>query len=108
MTCTNARHRRIVSELAGELVTNSIKASRGLVTGDYPFPPTIQVWLCADDKYASVKVWDASNRMPQAREPDLESPDGRGLFLVETLSESCGAYRLEGGNGKVIWARVGL
>lgn len=92
--------------IVSEIVTNAIKASRGLVTDDYPFPPTIQVWLCADEKQVSVKVWDGSNRMPQKREPDLESPDGRGLFLVESMSDDCGAFRLEGGNGKVVWARV--
>jgi hypothetical protein len=62
------------------------------------------MWLCADVARVSVKVWDASNRMPHKREPDLESLDGRGLFLVESLSDDCGAYRLESGNGKIVWA----
>jgi anti-sigma regulatory factor (Ser/Thr protein kinase) len=87
--------------IVSEIVTNAVNASRGLVTNDYPFPPTIQVWLSASEKRVCVKVWDGNNRMPETREPDLESPAGRGLFLVESLSDDCGAYRLEGGNGKV-------
>jgi hypothetical protein len=43
--------------------------------------------------------------MPQKRELDPEAEDGRGLYLVENMSESCGAFRLEGANGKVVWAR---
>ena len=93
-----------VELVVSELVTNAIKASEGLVADNYPFPPTIQVWLSADEKRVSIKVWDGSNHMPQQREPDLESVDGRGLVLVASLSESCGAYELEGGNGKVVWA----
>ncbi len=96
----------LVELIVSEIVTNAVKASQGLVTRDYPFPPTIQVWLSADEKRVWVQVWDGNNRMPQKREPDLDSLDGRGLFLVESLSDDCGAYRLEGGNGKVVWARV--
>jgi anti-sigma regulatory factor (Ser/Thr protein kinase) len=92
--------------LVSEIATNAIRASEGLVRDNYPFPPTVQMWITADEKWVSVQVWDASNRMPQKREPDPEALSGRGLLLVERLSESCGAYRLEGGNGKVVWARV--
>jgi anti-sigma regulatory factor (Ser/Thr protein kinase) len=95
-----------VELIVSELVTNAVKASAGLVPHNHPFPPTIQMWLSADEKRVSIQVWDASNHMPEKREPDLESLDGRGLLLVESLSDDCGAYRLEGGNGKVVWARV--
>jgi two-component sensor histidine kinase len=77
-----------------------------LVAGNHPFPPTIQIWLSADKERVSVQVWDASNRMPQKREPDPDAVSGRGLVLVESLSERCGAYRLEGGNGKIVWTLI--
>jgi hypothetical protein len=44
--------------------------------------------------------------MPQQRELDLEAASGRGLTIVEAVSETVGAYRLEGENGKVVWALV--
>jgi anti-sigma regulatory factor (Ser/Thr protein kinase) len=97
-----------VKLIVSELVTNAVKASDGLVTDNYPFPPTLQMWLSADENRVSIQVWDADNDMPQKQAPDLEALGGRGLVLVEEMSECCGAYRLEGGNGKVVWARVAV
>jgi anti-sigma regulatory factor (Ser/Thr protein kinase) len=95
-----------MEHVVAELVTNAVQASEGLVRDNYPFPPTIQVWLSADQDWVIVQVWDANNQMPEKLEPDLETEGGRGLVLVDALSESCGVYRLEGGNGKIVWARV--
>jgi anti-sigma regulatory factor (Ser/Thr protein kinase) len=97
-----------VGLIVSEICTNAVHASEGLVGGNHPFPPTIQMWLSASDKYVVLKVWDGSNDMPQKQEPDPEAEGGRGLFLVENMSESCGAYRLEGGEGKLVWARVAI
>jgi len=36
----------------------------------------------------------------------LDVHHGRGLFLVESLSESFGTYRRDGYVGKVVWARL--
>jgi hypothetical protein len=36
--------------------------------------------------------------------PIVEAEHGRGLMLVQALTEDYGAFLLEGGNGKVVWA----
>jgi anti-sigma regulatory factor (Ser/Thr protein kinase) len=96
-----------LAEAAGlvvtEIATNAIKASDGLLEQGYKLP-FIHLWLSADSERVTVKVWDASNRLPEQQAPDLESEHGRGLMLVQALTEDYGAFLLEGGNGKVVWA----
>src|SRR5262249_13714782 len=95
-----------VELVVSELVTNAVCAS-GSLTGNEHGPPTIQIWLSADDKRVGVRVWDANEELPkrQALEPDAEH--GRGLLIVDAICEARGEYRLEGGNGKIVWALVG-
>lgn len=95
-----------VELVVSELVTNAVRASEELAA-ILPTLPTVQLWLSADHERVLIQVWDGSNRMPQKQEPDPAALGGRGLLLVEAISESCGTYRLEGGDGKIIWARVG-
>jgi two-component sensor histidine kinase len=68
--------------------------------------PTVQLWLSSDENRVVIQVWDANEQMPQRRELDLEAASGRGLTIVEAVSETLGAYRLEEANGKVVWALV--
>jgi hypothetical protein len=51
-----------------------------------------------------VQVWDANHLLPVRQEPELEAEHGRGLLLVEYLSERWGAFRPEGSSGKIVWA----
>ena len=51
-----------------------------------------------------VEVHDADSTLPARREPDVASPDGRGLVLLEQLSTSWGVDRTE--EGKVVWFEV--
>ena len=95
-----------VELVVSELVTNAVRASEELAAA-LPTLPTVQLWLSGDHERVLVQVWDGSNRMPQKRDPDPAAVSGRGLHLVEAVSESCGTYRLEGGNGKIVWARIG-
>lgn len=53
-----------------------------------------------------VEVGDGSPVLPAPRAPDVHSPTGRGLALVEALSTAWGAVPTASG-GKVIWFELG-
>jgi hypothetical protein len=63
--------------------------------------------LFADHDHLLIMVWDGSLQMPAARHALPDDIDGRGLMIVEALSEACGAApSIEG--GKIVWARIRL
>jgi two-component sensor histidine kinase len=90
--------------IVSELVTNGVRASAGLPKRHTGLP-AIHVWLHADHECVLIEVWDADERMPEARRPGPEAEHGRGLLLVEALSEDWGTFRSPGHPGKVVWAR---
>lgn len=97
--------------VVSELVTNGITASRRLVGSRFggrwsPGTPPVRLWLLSDYQAVVVQVWDGSNRMPARQELDAESEAGRGLCLVEAVSEDWGAFHPEHASGKVVWASV--
>lgn len=100
-----------VELLVSELVTNAVLASAN-VDGSWfkgrhaSGRPPIRLWLQCDSDSIVISVWDGNDRIPQLEEPQPDDEHGRGLLLVESLSEECGLYRLEGATGKVVWARV--
>jgi anti-sigma regulatory factor (Ser/Thr protein kinase) len=101
----------VVELVTSEIVTNAVQASEGLtgcrLDGRWrPGRPPVRLWVRCDRQRVLVQVWDGEDCLPvrQAVEPDAES--GRGLLLVETLSEARGVYRAEGCSGKVVWAVV--
>lgn len=60
--------------------------------------------LCSDKERVLIEVWDGDDRMPEAGDSDPLAESGRGLLLVENLSQEWGTYRPEGASGKVVWA----
>lgn len=97
--------------VVSELVTNGIRASRGLVGSRFggrwsAGMPPVRLWLLSDYRTVLLQVWDGNNRMPTRQELDPESEGGRGLWLVEALSEDWGAFQPEHASGKVVWAAV--
>ena len=97
--------------IVSELVTNAITASRGLVGSRFggrwsAETPPIRVWPLSDQRTVLVQVWDGNNRMPARQELDAESEGGRGLWLVEAVSEDWGAFHPPHASGKVVWASV--
>jgi anti-sigma regulatory factor (Ser/Thr protein kinase) len=101
-----------VELIVSELVTNAQRASAGMTGSRYkgrwaPGAPPIRLWLYADRQRVLVEVWDGSNRMPEPKSVDLEAEGGRGLLLVESLTEQWGAYTPEGSSGKTVWAVTG-
>ncbi len=101
-----------VGLVVSELVTNSVQASKGLAGAWYGGTwragvPPVRLWLSSDKERVLIQVWDGDHGMPVRREiEDLEAESGRGLMIVDAFCEEWGAYRPEGGSGKVIWART--
>ena len=93
--------------LTSELVTNSVRASdRQKGRADLAFVPVVRLWLVSDRLSLVVHVWDSSDEMPTRQSTTPQEPGGRGLVLVEALSQDWGAYRKA--DGKVVWAMIGL
>jgi hypothetical protein len=64
----------------------------------------VRMWLVSDLGQVVVFVWDASPQPPaQAADPGADAENGRGLLLVEALSDRWGHFSYDG-DGKVVWA----
>jgi anti-sigma regulatory factor (Ser/Thr protein kinase) len=93
--------------LVSEFVTNSVKAAQATDYG-----PFVQVRLSVNRVHLLIEVWDGNTQPPVPRElendvPALDAEVGRGLFLVETLSERWGWYPTWSPEGKVTWCEIG-
>ncbi len=83
--------------LVSELVTNGVRASRAMGRD------AVRMWLVSDLRQVVVFVWDASPLSPARADPGADAESGRGLLLVEALSDRWGHFGYDGG-GKVVWA----
>jgi anti-sigma regulatory factor (Ser/Thr protein kinase) len=84
--------------VVAELVTNGVRASRAMGRD------AVRMWLVSDLRQVVVFVWDASPQPPaQAADPGADAENGRGLLLVEALSQRWGHFSYDG-DGKVVWA----
>jgi anti-sigma regulatory factor (Ser/Thr protein kinase) len=98
-----------VALVVSELVTNAVVASTGTdgrqvyATADAGLP-VVHLRLCSDHSRNVIEVWDSSADAPKAKQPAPDAENGRGLFLVEALSEQWGWDRISGWPGKVVWA----
>ena len=100
-----------VELVVSELVTNAVVAS----TGEDGRPryadeggglPIVHLRLRSDQLRLVVEVWDPSPQAPEARQPEPDAENGRGLVLVEALSRRWGCERVPGWPGKVVWAEL--
>jgi hypothetical protein len=62
------------------------------------------MWLACDGFQLMIHVWDVSDDMPVRQDAGPDQESGRGLMLVESLSQDWGAYRTA--NGKVVWVSL--
>lgn len=83
--------------VVSELVTNGVRASRAMGHD------AVRMWLVSDLGRVVVFVWDASPLLPERAAPSADAESGRGLLLVEALSQRWGHFGYDGG-GKVVWA----
>jgi anti-sigma regulatory factor (Ser/Thr protein kinase) len=90
-----------VEILVSELVTNAVTASRPL---DQAIP--VRLWLRSDNERVLILVWDASPHGPTCLDTADDAENGRGLLLVEALSDRWDWYVTPEPGGKVVWAAV--
>lgn len=90
-----------VELLVSELVTNAVQASR--LTGN---GSSIRLWLRSDKNLVLILVWDGNPRPPVRMDVTEDAENGRGLLLVEAISDSWNWYRPDGMDGKIVWAQV--
>jgi anti-sigma regulatory factor (Ser/Thr protein kinase) len=87
--------------IVSELVTNALLASRQLAS------PVIVLILTFDRGELAILVRDFCPGIPQPRHADPDDESGRGLLLVEFMSDRSGWCPPEDGtSGKVVWAVI--
>ena len=85
-----------VALMTSELVTNSVLHTSG----------ELELAMFRDVDRVRVEVVDRSDRLPAVQSPDADAPGGRGLLIIEALSQ---AWGVEGrGDGKAVWFEVAL
>ena len=62
--------------------------------------------LASDRVRFRAEVWDSVPRVPAARQAGPDEEGGRGLALVEALSDRWGWTTVPGWPGKVAWAEL--
>ena len=87
--------------VASELVTNSVIACAGLDQAG------IRLVLTLDKGELAILVRDCHPGVPLAVQPGADDEGGRGLLIVEQLSDWCGWYPLnDPEHAKVTWAVI--
>ncbi|TKA12076.1 ATP-binding protein [Actinacidiphila oryziradicis] len=84
--------------MADELVANAIR---------YSGSSGVEVRLQVEDGIALLEVDDGADTEPVVRQASKVDEDGRGLFLVDALSDTWGSRSKEGG-GKTVWATLAV
>ena len=100
-----------ISHVVSELVTNAVRASTGAdgrpkYTATSGSLPVVHLRLQSDRRRVIVEVWDLSTALPVAKQPDPDAESGRGLLLVEALTERWGWEHIPNWPGKVVWAEL--
>jgi anti-sigma regulatory factor (Ser/Thr protein kinase) len=92
--------------VVSELVTNAVRASLVLFPVESDRWPVVRLWLSSDGDRVFIQVWDGSEARPVLRDADPRSVGGRGLVLVDSVSEGWGTYYPVQSPGKVVWVLV--
>jgi anti-sigma regulatory factor (Ser/Thr protein kinase) len=85
--------------LVTELLTNAVQASLAMAQAS-----PVRLWLMSDRARVLILVWDASPQPPVRVVVGGEGESGRGLMLVEAISEQWGWYCRDDSGGKFVWA----
>jgi anti-sigma regulatory factor (Ser/Thr protein kinase) len=96
----------IVSELLTNAVQHAVKPLEP--AGGRPDAVVCSLLLWLTEKGLTVSVYDADRRPPVVRNASADAECGRGLRLVDALSEAWGYTHPSPASGKLIWARLPL
>lgn len=91
---------RVVTELA----SNAVRAARGEDRAGAGLPVIVLVlgWPRGGIR---IEVWDRSPGVPRMRAPDWEAESGRGLYIVDSVTQGRWGYR-QAGDAKCVWAEM--
>ncbi len=81
--------------IVSELVTNAVRHGT----------PPVRLGLSRKNHRVRIQVSDGGHESATGQLPGVEAESGRGLFLVDALSETSGVEKVPG-DGKVSWAVV--
>ena len=84
--------------VVSELVTNAIRA-----TVEMQLAAHVVLYLAADPGRLTLLVWDACPEPPVSQPHEDDAAGGRGLEIVEALSDRWGSWTPVQG-GKIVWA----
>lgn len=93
----------------GDLIETAITLTSELVTNCVIHAADSPAFIAVcffEDEYLTIAVMDFGAAMPQIREPDPDSVAGRGLLLVEAMSDHWGYEPFSG--GKLVFADIKL
>jgi anti-sigma regulatory factor (Ser/Thr protein kinase) len=90
-----------VELLVSELVTNAVQASQSMEDAS-----SVRLWLRSDKNRVLILVWDRNSRSPVRIDAAENAENGRGLLLVEAMSDRWHWYRPEDWDGKIVWAEI--
>ena len=88
--------------IVSELMTNAVTATLGIRA-----TAPVALYLALDGRRLTLLVWDACPALPAQRQRDDDAAGGRGLQIVQALSDRWGTCAIPG-RGKVVWARFDL
>jgi hypothetical protein len=94
--------------IIGELVQNALRASERDTREWTGTKPGIRIWTLQDrPARVTFLMWDAFKGLPEwdGNRPSDESEDGRGLLIVNCLSDMWGYFPAK--TGKWTWATLG-
>jgi anti-sigma regulatory factor (Ser/Thr protein kinase) len=94
----------VVSELVTNAVSASVDENQRPHYTDGHGPACVHLRLSTDRRTVLVEVWDENFRPPEPNQAGLDDESGRGLMLVEALTERWGWDLPANGRGKIVWA----
>jgi len=90
--------------LVSELVTNALQASWTLIE-----PAPVGLGLLANEGHLIIEAWDhclKSTGFPAPDDPDEDDERGRGLLIVDKLSNRWGVRRPRNLGFKIVWCEL--
>jgi two-component sensor histidine kinase len=69
---------------------------------------SIRLWLRSDKSRVLILVWDGNPQPPVRIDVTEDAENGRGLLLVEAISDQWNWYQPDNADGKLVWAEVSL
>lgn len=90
-----------VELLVSELVTNALSATAAM---RQTLP--IRLWLLSNNVRVVVSTWDGNPHPPVRVSVGDDAESGRGLVLVEALSDRWGWYAHKSLGGKIVWCEL--